>query len=77
MPNTDLSRDVKTFGKRQPISVRLGVEEIADIREAAAITDTPITRWMREAILLRLNKANDHTANYWEDYDRETYADDV
>ena len=72
MPNTDLSRDVKTFGKRHPISVRLGVEEVTAIREAAAVTDTPVTRWMRDAILNRLSKTNDHTANHRDDYDWET-----
>ena len=54
----DKSRDSKTFGKRHPISVRLGAEEIAAIRKAAAETSTPLTRWMREAILARLNQTN-------------------
>ena len=54
----DLGRDFRTFGKRHPISVRMGAEEVAAIREAAAETTTPITRWMREAILARLNQTN-------------------
>lgn len=53
-----LSRDLRTLGKRRPISVRLGVEELAAVREAASETKTPITRWMREAILIRLNQTN-------------------
>ena len=54
----DKSRDFETFGKRHPISVKLGAEELAAIRKAAADTSTPITRWMREAILARLNQTN-------------------
>ena len=54
----DLGRDFRTFGKRHPISVRMGAEEVAAIQEAAAETTTPITRWMREAILARLNQTN-------------------
>ena len=58
----DLSRDLRTLGKRQPISVRFGVDELAAVREAAEVSNTPITRWMREAILQRLDQVNGSTA---------------
>ena len=58
----DSSRDLKSLGMRRPISVRLGVEELAVIREAAEVSNTPITSWMREAIPQRLGKVKDSTA---------------
>ena len=55
---TNTSGDVKRLGERRPISVRFGVDELAAVREAAAVSNTPITSWMREAILQRLDQVN-------------------